>query len=90
MGCTLFVARKSFFWLPLGVSLALGRIVYFAPSLGVPCLSVMSFNTAKNIYCLYWLKPPRNLKGFFLSNSMVRLEADIDSLLELFFLGRLP
>ena len=58
MGFTPFAARAlgtvassqgnslSYFWLSLGVALDLGRIVSFAPSLGMPLLSMVSFNTA--------------------------------------------
>lgn len=47
---------KSFFGLFLRVALCFGKVVSFAPSLGEPFSSMRSFNTVKNIYCLFKLE----------------------------------
>ena len=55
----------SFFWLSLGVALDLGRVLYFAPSLRMPLVSMGLFNTARNIYCLSQLKPGKIFEKIF-------------------------
>lgn len=49
----------SFFWQCLGVTLDLGKVVSFAPSLGALLASTRLFST------LFWMKFTRSLKEFF-------------------------
>ena len=51
-----FSGKSSFFWLSLGLSLYLGRIVSVTLSLGMPFVFKGLFSPARNIYCLSWLK----------------------------------
>lgn len=79
MSCTPFVPRVlltpasspgscvslSLFWLSLGVARDLGQVVSFASSLGIPLKSMGLFNTARNVYYLFWLKPDKIFKMIF-------------------------
>lgn len=69
-GCTPFVVRilptissskelSFFLWAILGNSLDPGLILPFVPSLGMPLELMGSFNTVRNIYYLYQLKPEK-------------------------------
>ena len=56
----------SFLWLSLGVVQDLGRMLYFATSLGVSLAFEELFGPAKSIYHLSQLNLTRDLNGFFL------------------------
>lgn len=90
MNCTPFTARVlltiassqgnclslSFFWLSLGMTLDLRRVVSFASTLRKPLVSMGLLNIARIIHCLSWLKPgkisKRNFCLFVSTNSVVR------------------
>ena len=57
------------------------KVVNFAPSLRMPFGSMESFNTGRNIYCLFSQNLARYLKGFsnFIRN-VAELETDIQNL----------
>ena len=55
-----------FFWPSLGVALDFEKVVSFAPSLEMPPqMTTGSFNTARKIYSLSWLKPDKIFDFFF-------------------------
>lgn len=56
---------SPFFWLFLGVTLDLGRVVSFVPSLWMPLASMGLFNIARNIYCLSQLKLDKIFERLF-------------------------
>lgn len=54
------------------VIFGLGRVVYFAPSLGTLLVSMKLFNTARNIYCCSGWNLTRYSKGFLFSSFLVK------------------